>query len=152
MVAKFYNEGTYKDSFIGMFRMADKVSPFRIREETEDPLEARNLMFMTTDEGGKVFDCSGTAKKLLGVRALAAANHIDSFTVQEIDPSYNPAVLFQGVDESSVYTEKFLNLFEVRERLRSHGDMFNLRDVTGASPKDICARLRVIRERYSLGL
>ena len=82
MIAKFYNEGIHHDSFIGMIKHADFVFPFRGLQLPEHVSNStQNLLFMLTDEGGKVFDCSPSAKTLFGVRALASTSRLDSFTI-----------------------------------------------------------------------
>ena len=113
MVAKFYNEGAYQDSFIGMVRLAHNVYPFRERPLPEDSRIASNLLFLTADWTGKVFDCSPSAKHLLGIRSPPSSKEVDTFFVQDIHTSYNPAELFNEVKERSVYVEQIVSLADV---------------------------------------
>ena len=107
---------------------------------------------MITDESGKVYDCSEKAKDLLGISEMSSANCINSFAVQDIHPSFSPAELYKEVHETSIYHEQEIEMKQVQERLCTVSDPFDQRGLKKRSSMEYNVQIRVIRERFSIGL
>ena len=122
MVAKFYNEGVYQDSFIGMVRLADQLAPFRGRDVPEEAHEHGNLIFLLAADTGRVLDCSSNATTMLGIQLNSSTR---SDTVQDLSPQYDPVQLFSGSTSDSVFHEQFLPLGEIREQMLARTDLLS---------------------------